>query len=129
VLRTSIFVSDNSGVLRGLCIRNYYRSCERTIRPADLCLLAVKKYRLVTKKIHLARKKTKLNKNKMEVGLVTTTRGITRRRNGSFIRFARLTAVIVRDNRLKATRITGIAAREARLKYYLKLVSLTPKYL
>jgi len=57
--------------------------------------------------------------------VIVRTRQITRRSDGSIVRFDRNAAVIVDDEgNPKGTRIFGAVARELREKNYMKIVSL-----
>ena len=55
---------------------------------------------------------------------------ISRRKDGSYIKFDENAAVIIKDDKTpKGTRIFGPVARELREKQFMKIVSLAPEVL
>ena len=69
-----------------------------------------------------------VNKGQVVRAVIVRTRKETRRRDGTYIRFAQHAAVLIKpDNEPVGTRVFGPVARELRDKRFMKIVSLAPE--
>ena len=100
---TRLKVADNTGAKELLCIRVMGGSTRRYANIGDIIVASVKD---------------------------ATPGGVTRRKDGSYIRFDENAAVIIKDDKTpRGTRIFGPVARELREKQFMKIVSLAPEVL
>ncbi|MEI7766243.1 MAG: 50S ribosomal protein L14 [Phycisphaerae bacterium] len=119
--QTRIDIADNTGAKSAMCIKVLGGSTprgkfkRRIATIGDLIVVAVKK----------AMPNGDIKKGEVAKAVIVRTRQITRRSDGSIVRFDRNAAVIVDDEgNPKGTRIFGAVARELREKNYMKIVSL-----
>jgi large subunit ribosomal protein L14 len=120
-LQSYLTVADNTGAKTAMCIRVAGGSKRRYGRVGDVIVVAVKS----ADPRGVVRKKT------VEYAVVVRTRGLTRRKDGSAIRFDDNACVIIQKADLlpKGTRVFGPVARELRAKGFQKIISLAPEVL
>lgn len=113
-VETVVDICDNVGVRRGRCIQNLGGLKKQTGYIGDLVVLSVnKKYILdlekVTKKVYLA--------------LIVNTKKMTRRANGTYIRFQQNKVVLLNENKeLMGTRFDCFVPQEFRQTGFTKLL-------
>lgn len=113
-------VADNTGAKSVMCIRVLGGSRRRTAGIGDVIVVSVKE----------AAPRGIVKKKSVEKAVIVRTKNLTRRSDGSGIRFDENACVIIGgDNEPKGTRIFGPVARELRGKKYQKIVSLAPDVL
>ncbi len=113
-------VCDNSGAKEILCIRVLGGTRRRYARVGDVIVATVKD----------ASPSGNVKKKSVVRAVVVRTRYVTRRKDGSTIKFDDNAAVIIGDDKLpKATRIFGPVPRELRDMGYAKIISLAPEVL
>ena len=118
--QTYLKVADNTGAKELMCIRVLGGSGRRYANIGDVVVASVKKAAPggVVKKGDV-----------VKAVVVRSVKGI-RREDGTYIRFDKNAAVIIRDDKNpRGTRIFGPVARELREKDYLKILSLAPEVL
>lgn len=117
---TRLKVADNSGAKDLLCIKVLGGSRRRYAGIGDVITCSVKSA--------LPGGNTK--KKEIVRAVVVRTTNITRRPDGSSIRFDENAAVLVdKDGKPRGTRIFGPVGRELRDAGYMKIVSLAPEVL
>ena len=117
---TKLRVADNSGAKKVSCIRVIGASNKVFARIGDVIIANVKE----------AVFDAKVKKGDVVRAVVVRTAKETRRSDGSYIRFAENSVVIIqKDNEPVGTRIFGPVARELRAKKFMKIVSLAPEVL
>jgi large subunit ribosomal protein L14 len=117
---TRLRSADNTGARELLCIRVLGGSGKRYGRIGDLIICSVKD----------ATPNSMAKKGDVVKAVIVRTRSVTRRRDGSYIRFDDNAAVIVNNQgEPRGTRIFGPVARELREKQFMKIVSLAPEVL
>jgi len=117
---TRLRVADNSGAREIQCIGVLGSSRRRYAGVGDIISASVK----------TATPRGTVKKKAVVRAVVIRTRNITKRADGTSIRFDDNAAVIIDENKLpKATRIFGPIPRELRDKGYSKIVSLAPEVL
>lgn len=113
-------VADNTGAKNVMCIKVLGGSKRRYARVGDIIVVAVKK----------AAPRGTVKKKAVERAVIVRTKSLTRRKDGSGIRFDDNACVIInKDGMPKGTRISGPVARELRAKGYQKIISLAPDVL
>jgi large subunit ribosomal protein L14 len=117
-MRTLLNVADNTGARRASCIGVIGKSGKRTARIGDI----------ITCNIKESTPDAIVKKGEVVKGVVVRTKAITRRTDGSYLRFD-TNAVVIIDNQLnpRGTRIFGPVARELRDKKFMKIISLAPE--
>ncbi len=113
-------VADNSGARQIQCIRVLGGSKRRYARIGDVFVASVK----------TATPGAAVKKKDVVRAVLVRSNHITRREDGSTIRFDENAAVIVDANNLpRGTRVFGPIARELRDKKFTKIISLAPEVL
>jgi large subunit ribosomal protein L14 len=113
-------VADNTGAKSVMCIRVLGGSRRRYAGIGDVIVVSVKE----------ASPKGTVKKKAVEKAVIVRSRNLTRRKDGSAIRFDENACVIIgEDFEPKGTRVFGPVARELRGKRFQKIVSLAPEVL
>ena len=113
-------VADNTGAKTVMCIKVLGGSRRRYACIGDLIKVAVKE----------ATPRGTVRKKTVELAVVVRTRSMTRRKDGSGIRFDDNACVIIqKDGMPKGTRVFGPVARELRARGYQKIISQAPDVL
>lgn len=117
--QSSLFVTDNSGVRRILCIR-VLGGNKKYAHVGDIIIGVVKEALP-----HMPFKKSDIVR-----ALVVRTKKTIHRKNGLLIRFDDNAAVLINtENNPRGTRVFGPIAREIREKNFTRVVSLAPEVL
>lgn len=117
---TRLKVADNSGAKDLLCIKVLGGSRRRYAGIGDVIVCSVKS----------ALPGSNTKKKEVVRAVVVRTVNITRRADGSSIRFDENAAVLInKDGQPRGTRIFGPVGRELRDAGYMKIVSLAPEVL
>ena len=118
--QTYLTVADNTGAKTAMCIRVLGASKRRYARIGDVIIVAIKE----------AEPRGTVRKKAVEHAVVVRMRSLTRRKDGSGIRFDDNACVIIqKDGMPKGTRVFGPVARELRGKGYQKIISQAPDVL
>ena len=118
--QTMLAVADNTGAKRVMCIRVLGGSRRRYAGIGDIVVVAVKE----------ASPRGTVKKKAVEKAVIVRTKNLTKRADGSGIRFDENACVIIGgDGEPKGTRIFGPVARELRGKKFQRIVSLAPDVL
>ena len=113
-------VADNSGAKRVKCVKVLGGSKRRYAGIGDVIMVSVKD----------AAPNGKVKKGQLHRAVIVRTKKEVRRRDGSYIRFDRNSAVLItKENEPVGSRIFGPVARELRAKQFMKIVSLAPEVL
>lgn len=113
-------VADNTGAKTVMCIRVLGGTRRRYARIGDVIVVAVKE----------ASPRGTVRKKTVERAVVVRTREMTRRKDGSGVRFDDNACVIIQKDGLpKGTRVFGPVARELRVRGYQKIISQAPDVL
>ncbi|KRM10536.1 50S ribosomal protein L14 [Lentilactobacillus raoultii] len=113
-------VADNSGARELLTIKVLGGSTRRYAGIGDTIVATVKQ----------ATPGGVVKKGDVVKAVIVRTKAVTRRTDGSYIRFDENAAVLVRDDKSpQGTRIFGPVARELRDNNFMKIVSLAPEVL
>jgi large subunit ribosomal protein L14 len=121
-MRTLLDVADNSGARRISCILPLGGSTGRTAGLGDIITANVKE--------SAPDAPESVKKGKVVKAVIVRCAKETRRRDGSYIRFDRNAAVLIKDDgEPVGTRVFGPVARELRDKKFMKIVSLAPEVL
>ncbi|WP_283679051.1 50S ribosomal protein L14 [Lentilactobacillus sp. Marseille-Q4993] len=113
-------VADNSGAREILTIKVLGGSTRRYAGIGDTIVATVKQ----------ATPGGVVKKGDVVKAVVVRTKAVTRRNDGSYIRFDENAAVLIRDDKSpQGTRIFGPVARELRDNNFMKIVSLAPEVL
>ena len=113
-------VADNTGAKEVLVIRCLGGSVRKFANIGDVVVCAVKQ----------ATPGGSVKKGDVVKAVIVRTRRGVRRENGTYIKFDDNACVIIDDKwEPKATRIFGPVARELKLKWFQKIVSLAPEVL
>ena len=117
-MQTVLYVADNSGARRVMCIKVLGGSKRRTSGIADVIKVAVKEA--------IPRGKVKKG-DVLDAVIVRTKKGV-RRLDGSVVRFDD-NAVVLLNAQLQpiGTRVFGPIARELRGERFMKIISLAPE--
>jgi large subunit ribosomal protein L14 len=113
-------VADNSGARELLTIKVLGGSSRRYAGIGDIIVATVKQ----------ATPGGVVKKGDVVKAVIVRTKAVSRRSDGSYIRFDENAAVLVQDDKSpKGTRIFGPVARELRDNKFMKIVSLAPEVL
>lgn len=113
-----LYVADNSGARRVMCIKVLGGSKRRYARVGDLIKVTVKE----------AIPRGKVKKGQVMTAVVVRTRKGVRRSDGSLIKFDDNAAVLLNTQQAPVgTRIFGPVTRELRGDKYMKIISLAPE--
>lgn len=113
-------VADNTGAKEAMCIRVLGGTRRRYARIGDVIVVSIKE----------AAPRGTVKKKAVERAVIVRTRAVTRRKDGSAIRFDDNACVIIqKDGMPKGTRVFGPVARELRAKGYQKIISQAPDVL
>ncbi|MFA6259725.1 MAG: 50S ribosomal protein L14 [Candidatus Peribacteraceae bacterium] len=119
-MQTILNVADNTGAKSVQCIKVLGGSRRRYAGVGDIIIVAVKS----------AAPRGTVRKKGVERAVIVRTRALTKRKDGSGIRFDENACVIInKDGMPKGTRVFGPVARELRSKGYQKIISLAPDVL
>lgn len=119
-MRTILLVADNSGAKRISCIHP---------RGGDVSAIGVVGD-IITANVKEAAAGGKVKKGQVVRAVIVRTKGVTRRKDGSYIRFDQNAAVLIDDaGEPIGTRVFGPVCRELRDKKFMKIVSLAPEVL
>jgi large subunit ribosomal protein L14 len=111
-------VADNSGAKKVMCFRILGGTRRRYARIGDIIVVTVKD----------AIPGGTVKKSEVCKAVVVRTREVTRRKDGSCVRFSENAAVIINDQKEpRGTRIFGPVARELRDRQFMKIISLAPE--
>ncbi len=118
--QTYLTVADNTGAKVCMCIRVLGGTRRRYAHIGDVIIVAIKD----------AEPRGTVKKKAVERAVIVRTRDLTRRKDGSGIRFDDNACVIIQEDGLpKGTRVFGPVARELRGKGYQKIISQAPDVL
>jgi len=113
-------VADNTGAKQAMCIRVLGGTSRRYARIGDVIIVSIKD----------AAPRGTVKKKAVEHAVVVRMRNLTRRKDGSGVRFDDNACVIIqKDGVPKGTRVFGPVARELRAKGYQKIISQAPDVL
>lgn len=119
--QTYLDIADNTGAKQAMCMKVLGGSTPRgkfvrkTAGVGDVILAVVKK----------ALPNGEVKDGQIVRCVIVRTKQVTRRPDGSYIRFDRNAAVVInKENEPQGSRIFGAVARELRDKGFLKIVSL-----
>ena len=119
-------IADNTGAKQAMCIKVLGGSSSkgkfkrRIAGIGDVIICAVKK----------ALPAGDVKQGEIIRCVVVRTRQVTRRPDGSYVRFDRNAAVVIdKENNPRGTRIFGAVARELLERIFMKIVSLAPEVL
>ena len=119
--QTYVDIADNTGAKQGMCIKVLGGSSSKgkfkrkVAHVGDILILAVKK----------SIPAGEVKQGEVVRAVVVRTRHVTRRIDGSYVRFDRNACVLIdKDDNPRGTRIFGAVARELREKNFMKIVSL-----
>lgn len=119
-VQTLLNVADNTGARTAQCIRILGGSRRRYARVGDVIVVAVKD----------AAPRGVVRKKSVERAVVVRTKSLTRRNDGSGVRFDENACVVIQSDGLpKGTRIFGPVPRELRARGFQKILSLAPDVL
>ena len=119
-MQTRMDVADNSGAREVMCIKVLGGSHRKTASIGDIIVVSVKD----------AIPRGKVKKGDVHRAVIVRTKFVTKRQDGSAIRFDRNAAVLIsKQGEPIGTRIFGPVARELRAKKFMKIVSLAPEVL
>lgn len=115
---TILEVADNTGARKISCIKMRGGSAGRYARLGDIITASVKE----------ASPDGTVKKGAVVKAVIVRTVREQRRRDGSYIRFDRNSAVIINDAKEPVgTRVFGPVARELRERKFMKIISLAPE--
>jgi large subunit ribosomal protein L14 len=113
-------VADNTGAKTAMCIKVLGGTRRRYAHIGDIIVIAVK----------TAAPRGTVRKKAIEQAVIVRVRSMTRRKDGSGVRFDDNACVIIqKDGMPKGTRVFGPVARELRGRGYQKIISLAPDVL
>ena len=119
-MQTVLDVADNSGARKIAVINPVGGSTGRYARLGDIVAASVKE----------ATPDSAVKKGQVVRAVIVRTRKEQRRRDGSYIHFARNAAVLINEQKEPlGTRVFGPVARELRERKFMKIVSLAPEVL
>ncbi|MEX2430519.1 MAG: 50S ribosomal protein L14 [Dehalococcoidia bacterium] len=119
-LQSRLIVADNSGAKEIMCFNIPGGTRRRYARVGDVIVASVK----------VAQPNSAVKKGEVVRAVVVRTTKMTKRVDGSTIRFDDNAAVILGTNEQpRGTRIFGPVARELREKNFMRIVSLAPEVL
>lgn len=118
--QTVLNVADNTGAKTCMCIKVLGGTRRRYAGIGDIIVVAIKS----------ASPRGTVRQHAVERAVIVRTKKLTRRKDGSGIRFDDNACVIIDGNREpKGTRIFGPVARELRAAGYQKIISQAPDVL
>jgi large subunit ribosomal protein L14 len=119
-MQSNLYVADNSGARRVMCIKVLGGSKRRYASVGDIIVVTVKE----------AIPRGKVKKGSVLKAVVVRTAKGVRRSDGSLIKFDQ-NAVVLLNTQLQpiGTRIFGPVTRELRSEKFMKIVSLAPEVL
>lgn len=118
--QTILNVADNTGAKTAMCIKVLGGSRRRYAGVGDVIVVAIK----------TAAPRGTVREHAVERAVIVRTHAVTRRKDGSGIRFDDNACVIIDANKEpKGTRIFGPVARELRSDGYQKIISQAPEVL
>jgi large subunit ribosomal protein L14 len=118
MLGTRLDVADNTGAKLIECFHVEGSSKRRYAHVGDIFIASVK----------MALPNSAVKKGEVVRAVVVRTKKELRRKDGSYLRFDRNSAVLIdKENEPRGTRIFGPVARELRDKNFMKIVSLAPE--
>ena len=119
--QTYVDIADNTGAKQGMCIKVLRGSSSKgkfkrkVAHIGDIIICAVKK----------SIPAGEVKQGEVVRCVVVRTKHVTRRPDGSYVRFDRNACVIIdKEDNPRGTRIFGAVARELREKNFMKIVSL-----
>jgi large subunit ribosomal protein L14 len=119
--QTYVDIADNSGAKQAMCIKVLGGSSSKgkfkrkVGHIGDIIICAVKK----------SLPGAEIKQGEIIRCVIVRTKQVTRRPDGSYVRFDRNAAVVIdKENNPRGTRIFGAVARELRDKNFMKIVSL-----
>ena len=119
-MQSVLDVADNSGARKIAVINPVGGSTGRYARLGDIVSASVKE----------ATPDSAVKKGQVVRAVIVRTRKEQRRRDGSYIRFDRNSAVLINEQKEPlGTRVFGPVARELRERKFMKIVSLAPEVL
>ena len=119
-MQTMLEVADNSGARKVQCIKVLGGSKRRYAGLGDIIVVTVKE----------SSPGGTIKKGDVLKAVVVRLAKSTRRRDGSYIRFDRNSAVVINpQGEPLGSRIFGPVARELRARGYMKIISLAPEVL
>ena len=119
-MQSNLFVADNSGARKIQCIKVLGGSKRRFASIGDIIVVSVKD----------AIPRGKVKEGEVFKAVIVRTKKEIWRKDGSYIRFDDNACVIIwEDWNIKWTRIFWPVARELKVKWYNKIVSLAPEVL
>ena len=118
--QTRLTVADNSGAKEVMCFNIPGGTRRRYARVGDVIVASVKE----------AQPNSAVKKGEVVRAVVVRTNAVTKRPDGSTIRFDDNAAVILAQAEMpRGTRIFGPVARELRERNFMRIVSLAPEVL
>jgi large subunit ribosomal protein L14 len=118
--QTRLTVADNSGAKQIMCFNIPGGTRRRYARVGDIIVASVK----------VAQPNSQVKKGQIVRAVVVRTSAVTKRSDGSSIRFDDNAAVILDQAQApRGTRIFGPVARELRERNFMRIVSLAPEVL
>jgi len=118
--QTRLTVADNSGAKEVMCFNIPGGTRRRYARVGDVIVASVKE----------AQPNSAVKKGEVVRAVVVRTSAVTKRPDGSTIRFDDNAAVILSQAEMpRGTRIFGPVARELRERNFMRIVSLAPEVL
>ncbi len=119
-LKSRLFVADNTGVKRVVCIKVPGGTRRRYAGLGDVIVVAIKE----------ATPQSKITPGMTRKAVIVRTTRETKRSDGSLIKFDDNSVVLLDNNKEPVgTRIFGPVARELRGKQFMKIISLAPEVL
>ena len=119
-MQSRLDVADNSGAREVMCIKVLGGSHRNSASIGDIIVVSVKS----------AIPRGKVKKGDVHRAVIVRTKFVTKRQDGSAIRFDGNAAVLIsKQGEPIGTRIFGPVARELRAKKFMKIVSLAPEVL
>ena len=117
-VETMLDVADNSGARKVQCLKVLGGTRRRVARVGDIIVVSVKE----------SMPHSNVRKGDVARAVVVRTAKETRRRDGTYIKFDRNSAVLInKQNEPIGTRVFGPIARELREKKFMKIISLAPE--
>ncbi len=117
-VQSKLEVADNSGAREITCVKILGGTRARYAGLGDIFIASVKE----------AIPGAQVKKKEVVRAVVVRLKKKVRRKDGSYIRFDRNSAVIINEQKApRGTRIFGPVARELREKDFLKIISLAPE--
>lgn len=118
--QTILEVADNSGARKVMCIKVLGATRRRYASIGDTIVVSIKD----------ATPGGKVKKGDVKKAVIVRTKRVTRRQDGSYIRFDDNAVVLINDTgESLGTRIFGPVARELRGRNFMKIISLAPEVL